>query len=188
MKQLSKTGQHQLETLARKYNLSLDAVTSLLYAVQQGNGTQAQFSHPELGGMGQWMQGGMIMIGDMFNNQLKNTINNLCTELVNLINTPSFWTDITPKAQNQTSTNANWWPAVYGNPSSTGAQNQFSYALFSNIKRLAVKENDKVTLYDTMYFDIHGFSQQQGSNAENLKISTFQGEITLNDLKEVKES
>ena len=192
MKQVTKIGQQQLEALARKYNLSLEAVTTLMYTVHQGNGTQAQFNHPELGGMGQWMRGGMIMVGDMFNNQLKQTVSNLCEELSSLVFDPSFWAEATNKkpapSKNKASENPNWWPAAYGVPSSSGAQNQFSYALFSNIKRLAVKENNQVTLYDTLYFDIHGFSQQQGNSSAQLRISTFQGEITLNDLKVVQEA
>ena len=48
-----------------------DAVATLLRAVLDAAACMAQFSHPELGGMGQWSQGGMIMIGDMFNNGLK---------------------------------------------------------------------------------------------------------------------
>lgn len=31
-----------------------------------GNGSMAQFSHPEFSGSGQWMRGGMIMVSDIF--------------------------------------------------------------------------------------------------------------------------
>jgi hypothetical protein len=31
---------------------------SMLQSVMDGNGTMAQFNHPEFGGAGQWMQGG----------------------------------------------------------------------------------------------------------------------------------
>ena len=55
----------------------------MLVAVSNGNGTMAQFSHPEFGGSGQWMSGGMTMVSDLFNYQLKNTVNNLCSELSN---------------------------------------------------------------------------------------------------------
>jgi hypothetical protein len=40
---------------------------TLLQALVNSNGTMAQFSHWELGGGGQWMRGGMTMVGDMFN-------------------------------------------------------------------------------------------------------------------------
>jgi hypothetical protein len=45
----------------------------------------AQFSHPEFGGSGQWMRGGMIMVSDMFNNPLKGRIDGLCNELSALV-------------------------------------------------------------------------------------------------------
>jgi hypothetical protein len=71
MDTLSPQGQKIVEELARRYGVSSQAVTTLLEAVTRGHGTMAQFSHPELGGMGQWSQGGMTMIGDMFNDALK---------------------------------------------------------------------------------------------------------------------
>jgi hypothetical protein len=57
----------------------------MLLSVINGNGSMAQFNHPEFGGSGQWMRGGMIMLGDMFNNGLKNSVSNLCQELANLV-------------------------------------------------------------------------------------------------------
>jgi hypothetical protein len=45
----------------------------------------AQFSHPEFGGSGQWMRGGMIMVSDMFNNSLKDRIDGLCNEVSALV-------------------------------------------------------------------------------------------------------
>jgi hypothetical protein len=41
--------------------VSTDAVRAMLEAVRLGNGTMAQFSHPEFGGRGQWIAGGMTM-------------------------------------------------------------------------------------------------------------------------------
>ena len=74
-----------INKLAKKYNVSPEAVTVLSDALLRGNLTMAQFSHPELGGSGQWMQGGMTMIGDMFNDGLKAKVNNLSADLVALL-------------------------------------------------------------------------------------------------------
>ena len=41
----------------------------------------AQFNHPDLGGMGQWSQGGMTQVGDMFNQTLKERVGALCSTL-----------------------------------------------------------------------------------------------------------
>ena len=57
----------------------------MLESVVNGNGAMAQFSHPEFGGSGQWMRGGMIMVSDMFNNHLKARIDGLCNELSGLV-------------------------------------------------------------------------------------------------------
>ncbi|MDO9107234.1 MAG: SHOCT domain-containing protein [Methylovulum sp.] len=85
MRELTPEGMQTINNLAQRYQFSPDAVITLLHAVINGNGRMAQFSHPELGGSGQWMQGGMIMLGNMFNNSLKNSVSQLCQELANLI-------------------------------------------------------------------------------------------------------
>jgi hypothetical protein len=85
MKQLTPQGQQIINNIAQRYNFSSDAVLSMLQSVINGNGSMAQFNHSEFGGSGQWMSGGMIMLGDMFNNGLKNSVGGLCQELANLI-------------------------------------------------------------------------------------------------------
>lgn len=85
MKTLTKEGQSKIEDIAARYELSKDSVLSLLKAVIHGNATMAQFNIPELGGSGQWMKGGMTMVGDMFNRPLKITVDQLCSELANLV-------------------------------------------------------------------------------------------------------
>jgi hypothetical protein len=61
----------EIEKLAAQHGVSAGAIESLADALSRSHGRGAQFSHPELGGMGQWMAGGMLMIGDMFNHELK---------------------------------------------------------------------------------------------------------------------
>jgi hypothetical protein len=85
MRQLSEAGERAISDLAQRYGFSADAVSSMLESVVNGNGTMAQFSHPEFGGSGQWMRGGMIMVSDMFNNHLKGRIDGLCNELWALV-------------------------------------------------------------------------------------------------------
>ena len=85
MRQLSPAGQQVIHDLARRHGFSPDAVMSMLESVINGNGRAAQFNHPEFGGSGQWMQGGMIMVSDMFNNYLKGRIDGLCFELSGLV-------------------------------------------------------------------------------------------------------
>ncbi|MFA5119550.1 SHOCT domain-containing protein [Zavarzinia sp.] len=85
MRQLSPAGQQAVNDIAARHGFSPDAVASMLEAVIAGNGTMAQFNHPEFAGSGQWMRGGMTMVSDMFNNYLKGRVDGLCSELSNLV-------------------------------------------------------------------------------------------------------
>jgi hypothetical protein len=85
MRQLSPSGQQAINEISQRHGFSVNAVQSMLEAVINGNGSMAQFSHPEFSGSGQWMRGGMIMVSDMFDNYLKGRIDSLCNELANLI-------------------------------------------------------------------------------------------------------
>jgi Short C-terminal domain len=85
MRQLSPAGQQVIDGISQRHGFSGDSVLCMLDAVINGNGSMAQFSHPEFSGSGQWMRGGMIMVSDMFNGHLKGRIDALCNELSNLV-------------------------------------------------------------------------------------------------------
>ena len=85
MRQLSPAGEQTINDIAQRHGFSFNAVMSMLESVMNGNGSMAQFSHPEFSGSGQWMRGGMIMVSDMFNNYLKGRIDGLCNDLSDLI-------------------------------------------------------------------------------------------------------
>ena len=85
MRQLSPHGQQLIAEIAQRHGFSVDGTLSMLDSVINGNGSMAQFSHPDFSGSGQWMRGGMTMVSDMFNNHLKGRVDSLCFELSNLI-------------------------------------------------------------------------------------------------------
>ncbi len=85
MRQLSPAGQQVINDIAQRNGFSVDATLSMLDSVINGNGTLAQFNHPEFSGSGQWMRGGMTMVSDMFNNYLKGRVDGLCNDLSNLV-------------------------------------------------------------------------------------------------------
>lgn len=149
--------------LARQYQVSSAAVEVLIHAIRLGGGRQAQFNHPDLGGMGQWAGGNMIMIGDMFNHGLMDRVAKLCQTIANHLN--DFSDAQSPgvrRSANDTLSN-NWWPADLGVPSAAGAQNNMRYACFPNIHRLAIERDGQLTIYDTGAHCLSGFSQQQSS-------------------------
>ena len=173
-------GQNAINNLAQRYGVSNDAVTHMLYAVMNGNGTMAQFNHPELGGGGQWMQGGMTMVGDMFNYALKAKVDGLCVELSNLLGGQQavFMPVSNPT---QFHGNRNWWPDELGIASTTGGQNNTRYAYFPTTCRLAVDINGQVTVYNTLDHQIGGVSQQQGGN-NSMTFSSQYGNVQVDQL------
>ena len=85
MQDFSASGRQQIDAIAQRHGFSPEAVASMLRSVVRGHGRMAQFDHPEFGGHGQWMRGGMTMISDMFNSTLKARVERLCDELATLV-------------------------------------------------------------------------------------------------------
>ena len=75
-----------------------------------------------------------------------------------------------------------WWPADLGNPASTGAQNNLQYACFPVARRLAIRQGDQVSVYDTGEHRISGFSQQQ-SGDQSLTFTSQLGLVRVADLR-----
>jgi hypothetical protein len=199
----------KINDLAQRYGVSADAVMTLLQALLISKGTMAQFDHRELGGAGQWMPGGMTMVGDMFNHGLKAKVDGLCSELSQILAMQPFVPfPATFQSQSQrqgarqqegghdlfdtgsvslfvpeTSGRASgqWWPVELGFPNGTGAQNQVRYAYFNRTHRLAVELNGKVTVYDTLDHEISGVSQQQGRGG-SLTLTSQHGTVSVSTL------
>lgn len=193
MKALTKEGQQNVNDIAAKYNLKTESVESLLKAVISGNGNMAQFNIPELGGTGQWMKGGMTMVGDMFNNTLKSTVDKLCTELSELVKTKVLFEESSDLSNGKHPVNGDFagnvsssWPSVFGNPTSSGSQNNLRYAYFAPVRRLVIEENGKRTIYDTKHHHITGISQQQGVGSSH-KFTSQDGNVDLSSLSVISE-
>jgi len=208
MRELSPTGEKIIGDIAGRHGFSVDAVKTMLDAVDRGGGTMAQFNHFEFGGGGQWLRGGMIMIGDMFNNGLKARVDALCSELSGLLaNAPDadgmFARPMQSQSQSQgggyaggsasaifasssqSQSGGNWWPQDLGSPSSVGAQNDMRYAYFPDRRRLALSRGGHVEVLDTGEHIIHGFGQQQGGG-DSITLSSQFGTVPLSNLKRIE--
>ncbi len=203
MQQLTAQGRQIVADLAQRHGFSSDAVSHMLLAVWQGNGSMAQFNHPEFGGSGQWMLGGMLMLGDMFNHSLKGRVETLCCEISEilagqpgLLHSGSFQSQSQSGSGQQSQAagvsfgqsslfvpdpSTNWWPSELGSPNAVGSQNNVRYAYFANQRRLAVQTGSDVWVYDTQDHNIGGFSQQQGSGGSILLTSQY-GTVNLSSL------
>jgi hypothetical protein len=199
MQDLSPEGARILDDVAKRHGVSADAARVLLGALERGNGRQAQFNHPDLGGMGQWSQGGMVMIGDMFNQGLKHRVDMLCAELASLLDSqPSLLEAGRSQSQTQngggvslfvagSGSASRWWPAELGQPASAGAQNDLRYAFFPALRRLAIQQGGQISLYDTGEHRLSGFSQAQGGD-QSLTFTSQSGLVRIADLPLVSPS
>jgi hypothetical protein len=199
---LTPTGEAAVTELAERYRVSDGAVRALLDAVIRGGGAMAQFSHPDLGGSGQWMRGGMTMVGDMFNPGLQSTVSGICSELsaqlaggATLVSRPERPTS-GPEADRAggsggfgglTGFGDSWWPTELGRPSSSGGQNDAAYAYFPGPRRLAIRGGQSVTLYDTGDHAISGVQQQQGGRG-SLEFTSQFGSFTVDTLPVMNEA
>jgi hypothetical protein len=191
MRNLTSDGQAKVAEIAQRYGVSTDGVLTMLDALQRGGGTMAQFSHPDFGGSGQWMRGGMTMVSDLFNNALKSRVDGVCNELSNLLAGDLSWFQESQPAQTSTFSSSrssggygSWWPADLGQPNSSGGQNDVRYAYFGHANRLAVDNGGTVTVYDTGDHVISGVSQQQG-NGWTLTFSSQYGTVPVSSLRVV---
>lgn len=175
MSQLNLETADGLQSIADRHGVSLDAVSHLLWALEAGNGTMAQFNHPDLGGFGQWSSGGMIMIGQMFDHGLKARVASLCSELAQGL----------PQGSGASTESGGWWPAGLGRPSSSGAQDGMRYAYFPESRRLAIEADGALSVYDTGDHDIGGVSQAQGGG-RSLRFTGRNGAVDLGQLKRVE--
>ena len=193
MQQLTSAAEQLVYNLSERYRVSTDAVKALLIAVINGGGTMAQFYHPELGGNGQWMRGGMTMVGDMFNYGLQGTVSGICSELSNFTASHQAYVPLPPMPQGQGQAQGqgsgfgnfgsyNWWPGDLGSPSSSGGQNDSRYAYFPQTRRLAVQHGGQVTIYDTLDHQIGGVQQQQGGPFGSQSFTSQFGTFTVDSL------
>jgi Short C-terminal domain len=186
MRKLTSQGERAVEDLSSRYGVSTDAVGAMLEAVRLGNGTMAQFSHPEFGGRGQWMAGGMTMVGDMSNHGLQATVSDLASELSSLLaSAPVCAPGPVAAAEPGPVHHANldsWWPGELGRPGSSGSQDNSRYAVFPQARRLAVQSGGgPVRVYDTLDHVIGGVQQQQGGPGR-LSFTSQDGTFTVESL------
>lgn len=200
MSSLTPEGQTVAAEIAARHGVSPGAVETLMIALVNGGGTQAQFSHPDLGGMGQWSLGGMTMVGDMFNNGLKAQVDSLCTELSQrlaqdrtLLRSAAAPFSSQTQSQSQGSGGTSLflsgmggssWPSELGAPSSSGSQNNLRYAVFPGTRRLAIDIHGRTEIFDTLDHVITGVSQQQ-SGDQSLTFTSQNGLVRLADLPRV---
>lgn len=177
----------EIENLATRHNISQEAIITLVQALTKGGNTMAQFNHPEFGGAGQWMQGGMTMIGDMFNLSLQAKVQTICNELSVLLKNQSPGSKIETLFPDLQLTN-HWWPSHFGKPSMVGEQNQMRYAYFPTSHRLVIQYAHQTKVYNTLHYRLTGVAQQQSKSNRSLIFTSQQGIVNIEDLPQVTDN
>ena len=172
-----------------RHSVSADAVRTILRALRSGNGTMAQFSHPDFGGMSQWSPG-MTMVGEMFNTSLKSKLDAVCTELAAYVAQTASTDQSRSRDDPEVSYRAvrqdsDWWPVNFGTPSAIGAQNDLQYAVFPGTRRLAIKDGEHIEIYDTGNHRIFGVAQAQSVD-QTLTFTSQDGLVRVKDLPKVR--
>ena len=169
------------EDLAHQHGFSIEAVRHMIRAVDAGWGGMASFDHPEFGGPGQWMQGGMVMLGEPFNHSLRARVDALCNEIAGVYEADG------PLTEHGSRTAAPAWPESLGTPSATGSQGDMHYAWFADTRRLALMRHGQLQVFDTGDHRISGVSQQQGNAYGNISFTSQNGSIDLASLTPVSD-
>ncbi|HUD90120.1 SHOCT domain-containing protein [Sphingobium sp.] len=180
LRYLTPEDEQAVADLAARHDVSREAVGVLLAAMVAGGGSQAQFNHPDLGGMGQWSRGGMLMVGDMFNHGLKAKVAALAQDLAALVDGANLL--VPADATSASAWESGRWPAELGRPGSTGSQNDMHYAVFPDTHRFATRVGSRTTVYDTADHHISGLGQQQGGD-QSVTLTSQHGPIRLESLR-----
>ncbi|TDH64068.1 hypothetical protein E2C06_03160 [Dankookia rubra] len=77
-----------------------------------------------------------------------------------------------------------WWPEELGQPASSGGQDGVQYAFFPDARRLAIRRDGRVTVYDSGQHRISGVAQRQGGSRA-VVFSGAEGEVAAEDLREI---
>jgi len=185
---MAETDGELIDRLAKQHSVSPAAVQVVMTSLQSGGGRMAQFSHADFGGMSQWSPG-MSMVGDMFNTQLKSKLDALCTDLAaHLDRSKPAGGGARPAVDDVSyrsmSGSTDWWPSGWGRPGAVGAQNEFRYAVFPQIRRLVIDDNGTISIFDTGNHRIFGIAQAQSSD-QTLSFTSQDGLVRVADLRKV---
>jgi hypothetical protein len=77
-----------------------------------------------------------------------------------------------------------WWPEDLGQPNATGGQDQVQYAYPKDVHRLLLREEGRISIYDTGGYQIQGISQ--ASDIAHARVLTDGGPIEISQLKQLE--
>jgi len=170
---MEKSREDVIRAIAAEHGVTVSTVATLLHGLQATGGNQVQFNISELGGMGQW-QPGMIMVGDMFNHSLKAKVDRLCTAIATLSR------QLPREVADTTGTLLGRTQATF-----KGSQNDSHYTYYADENRLVIYHEGKNTSYDTTGYPLTGVQQSQNNSSKRLSFTYPGGTVSVMDLKKI---
>ena len=151
------------QNLARRYNISVEAVSALANEIKKNDGTAIRFDIPGLGGKGLWNKEQGASVGNGFNQELNNLVSALCDELImfifshdpddeptHIISQPAPSVEDTAVLRTASEISRRWWPEIYGTaPDVMGNAGSLRYVYFADANRLVIQQNLKNRIFDT---------------------------------------
>ncbi|MEO0560572.1 MAG: hypothetical protein AAF125_00560 [Chloroflexota bacterium] len=175
--------QSQIRAIAQKHRLSDNAVVVLAKALRRGHGRMARFNHRELGGIGMWGRGEVI-IGDMRNESLRMQIWGAMNDLLPIITSHP---PRKPEPEKDSTLVMPWWGDItLGPPTVHGAFENMTFGYFLEPHRVILRNDGVITHYDARHLgvlDLAVTHDQRG--APVITLVTLDGPLDVMMLDEI---
>lgn len=177
----------QLQTLYQQlsntHHVSVEAIQVLVRALVEGGYRSANFNHPELGGVGKW-NGGDVILGDMSQEALRLKIWRIVQGLL-----PTLQQTIPPEPIQEADATfvMPWWNDVtLREPVLKGMFESTTFGYFLEGARVVVKQSEHITHYDASGHLVTDLQMMSGARGQMvLVLQTLSGDIAVSDLPQL---
>jgi hypothetical protein len=171
-----------LAKIGEQHGFSLDAMQALGAELLRGGLKRARFNHPELGGIGMWSHG-EVVIGDMSDEETRVRIWQVVDALMPALKQVEVSEDVRRATQDQTLVMPWWGDIKLGSPAVQGVMESLTYGYFLESHRVIVRKDDKITHYDASGLAVMDIGIVYGERAmPQVALQLVDGTVPVSDL------
>lgn len=172
--------EQEYQRIAQQYGVSAEAVQQLAHALIRGRLKTARFNHPELGGIGKWRRGD-VLLGDVRDEDHKTLVWRLAEELMPLLKHVPL--PASSEENEQTLVMPWWGDRLLGEPIITDRFESVQYGYFLESRRVIVLRGDDLIHYDADGLLVTGLVRRVSpSRGLELILQTVTGEVNVEAL------